>query len=84
MPKEGLEPSRPLRTLDFESGVASPEVRTGVGLGRPGCEACTVACTDCWVDRENDLARVIGAWENLPQFVRAAILMLVRGFSNSD
>ena len=84
MPKVGLEPTRPLGTLDFESDGKVSEVTTGLELGPPGCEACTSACTDCWVSQENELARVIGAWKYLPLFVRTAVLTLLDGLEQRE
>lgn len=72
------EPSRSAEEVSSVESVRG--VRTGVGLGRPGCEGCNSACKDCWVDRENDLARLLGGWDELPPCARSSVLVLLDGF----
>ena len=66
--------------MDFESKDENAEDVSPTEFKRPGCEACTSACTDCWVNRENDLAKVISVWGEVPGFIRIAIQTLVQPY----
>ena len=64
----------------FESDDENAEDISPVDFRRPGCEACTSACADCWGDQENGLEKVMSAWDAVPGFIRIAIQTLVQPY----
>jgi len=82
VPEAGLEPARPLRSLDFESNPRNPEPANTQQVTETANPVLPSGLPES-LENDADFARLMDRWPSLPARVKQTILTLVASVPNA-